>query len=214
MPYRIVPLITGEIYHIFNRGVEKRDIFTEKREYKRFLETAFYYQRADIKIRFSQAQAEIDEIDSQNEKLIEIFVYCLMPNHFHFLLRQLQDGGTSTFIRKLLNSYTRYFNIKHKRIGPLFQGQFKAIRIETDEQLVHVSRYIHLNPIVDYLVKDLRQYEWSSYPEYTGLSKNSFCDKEEILSFFKSTKNYESFVLDHMDYAKRLEEIKHLTLEY
>lgn len=213
MPYRIVPLITGETYHIFNRGVEKRDIFIEKREYRRLLETAFYYQRADIKIRFSQAQAEIDESDLQNKKLIEIFAYCLMPNHFHFLLRQFQDGGISTFIRKLLNSYTRYFNIKHKRVGPLFQGQFKAIRIETDEQLIHVSRYIHLNPIVDYLVKDLRQYEWSSYLQYIGLGKNSFCKKEEILGFFKSSKNYESFVLDQVDYAKRLNEIKHLTFE-
>ena len=98
--------------------------------------------------------------------IVDIGAYCLMPNHFHILLQQLQDNGISTFVRKLLNSYTRYFNTKNERIGPLFQGQFKAVRVESDEQLLHLTRYIHLNPLVGYVVKDLRNFEWSSYLDY------------------------------------------------
>lgn len=94
-----------------------------------------------------------------------------MPNHFHLLLQQIRDGGITEFISKLTNSYTRYFNIRNKRIGPLFQGEFKAVHVETDEQLIHLSRYIHLNPIVSYITKKLESYQWFSYLEYLGRAK-------------------------------------------
>lgn len=209
MPYRTNPLITNHYYHVFNRGVEKRVILTDDREFQRFLATVIYYQRNKPEIRFSQASDEIREKTTQ-PKLVEILSYCLMPNHFHLLLKQLEDNGISNFVRRTINSYTRYFNTKNKRVGPLFQGQFKAIRIQTNEQLIHVSRYIHLNPIVDYLVKDLRQYKWSSYQEYLGAKYKSLCNTSEVLNLFHSKAEYEKFVLDRVDYAKQLEEIKHL----
>jgi putative transposase len=136
-----------------------------------------------------------------------------MPNHYHLLLRQLEEKGISEFINKVTNSYTKYFNTRHERVGPLLQGQFKAVRIESDEQLIHVSRYIHLNPLVAFLVKDLKEHAYSSYPAYIDLRKDKLCEKEFILAMFKNSQIYEHFVLDQADYGKTLEQIKHKLLE-
>jgi len=136
-----------------------------------------------------------------------------MPNHYHFLIRQIQDNGISEFISKISNSYTKYFNTRYSRVGPLLQGQFKALRIESDEQLIHVSRYIHLNTIASFLVKDLKEYPWSSYQNYISSQFDKACSKDFVLSMFKSEHTYEEFVLDQVDYAQKLELIKHLALE-
>lgn len=213
MPYRKIPLVNGQIYHIFNRGVAKLPIFNNERDYRRFLESIYYYQFHGPKPQFSQLKRYKNFNFEKNGRIVELLCYCLMPNHFHFLLKQIHEGGISEFVRKLANSYTKYFNTKHKRVGPLLQGQFKAVRIESDEQLIHVSRYIHLNPTSSFLVKDLRTYAWSSYSDYVGVTSESICQMEEILSMFKNRKNYEQFVLDQKDYAKTLELIKHKTFE-
>jgi putative transposase len=136
-----------------------------------------------------------------------------MPNHFHLLVKQVQENGISRLLSKLSNSYTRYFNVKHQRIGPLFQGSFKAIRIESEEQLNHLSRYIHLNPLIDYLVKDLRNYPYSSYPEYLGLSDFNLCTRKAIIESFKSVKDYEKFVLDQEGYAREIKRMERLLLD-
>lgn len=211
MPYRITPLINGQIYHVFNRGVEKRNIYTNRDEYLRFLEISKYYQQVNPQVKFSQADSAQKE-NLSDKKLVEVIAYCLMPNHFHFLLKQIDDNGISIFIRRLINSYTKYFNTKNERVGPLLQGPFKAVRIESDKQLIHTTRYIHLNPIVGYLVKDLRNYEWSSYLIYLGLINNTLCQREKIEELI-SLKDYEQFVLDHADYSMRLAEIKNLMLD-
>lgn len=211
MPYRTTPLVSGQFYHVFNRGVEKRRVFIDKRERVRFLEAIKYYRQSDSKTKFSQTTLEEREHESQS-KLVEVIAYCLMPNHFHLLLQQLQDNGISTFIRKLINSYTRYFNTKNERIGPLFQGQFKAVRVESDEQLLHLTRYIHLNPLVGYVVKNLRNFEWSSYLTYIGQDNNQICQRNTIEKLI-SLKGYEQFVLDQADYAKKLDQVKHLLLD-
>lgn len=148
-----------------------------------------------------------------NNKIIEIICYCLMPNHFHFMLRQVKKGGITEFVSKLSNSYTKYINIKNNRIGPLLQGNFKAVHVETNEQLLHLSRYIHLNPLVSYLVKDLESYKWSSYPEYVSLIDNAICDKKIILDQFESSEEYKRFVLDQESYGKELAVIKHQLLD-
>lgn len=211
MPYRTTPFVNGQTYHIFNRGVEKRNVFTDRRERGRFIDTVRYYQQISPQIKFSKADKDKKE-NLSDEKLIEVIAYCLMPNHFHFLLKQISDNGISIFIRRLINSYTRYFNTKNERVGSLFQGPFKAVRMESDEQLLHVTRYIHLNPLVGYLVKDLRNFEWSSYPAYIGLENNKLCKREEIEQLI-SLKDYEKFVQDQADYAKQLANIKHLILD-
>lgn len=213
MPYRQISFQNESFYHVFNRGVEKRKIYTLKKDYERFLETLKYYQYAGPKPRFSMKDRFNFTKIQHNKKIVEIVCFCLMPNHFHILLRQLEDGGVQEFIRKVSNSYTKYFNIKNDRVGHLLQGNFKSVPIETDEQLLHVSRYIHLNPYVAQLVNDLKHYQFSSYLEFVELSKDKICSSEHILSFFKDQGSYEQFVQDQQDYALEISKIKHLVID-
>lgn len=214
MPYRLTSFINQSFYHIFNRGVNKQEIFNNpSNDYERFLQTIFYYQFSGPKPQFSTHKRFRVKDFSNNPKIVDIICYCLMPNHFHFLLRQIKEGGITEFISKVSNSYTKYFNTKHKRIGPLFQGEFKAVPIETDMQLLHVSRYIHLNPFVSGLVKNLAVYPYSSYKSFTEPASVGFCIIKPVLDFFKNPKEYKKFINDHKDYAQELEKIKHLLLD-
>lgn len=214
MPGRKTPLVNGEYYHLFNRGNEKRHIFTQPRDYKRFLQTFYYYQFISPKPSFSKfAKSDLNSFQPDHQKkLINILCYCLMPNHFHFLVKQLKDNGISIFLSQLSNSYTKYFNTKYTRVGALLQGVFKAVRIEIDEQLIHTSRYIHLNPVVSGLVKLPEDYQWSSYQEYFKGQKG-FCTIEEILNFFASPQKYQEFVKNQIDYGTTLEILKHRAID-
>ena len=215
-------LATNEIYHVYNRGVEKRPIFLIKRDYLRFTETTNYYRFSNCPMRFSylkllsyeEKNNVINELEKESSKLVDIFAFCLMPNHIHFLLKQLIDKGISKFMAKITNAFSHYFNTRHDRIGHLFQGNFGAVRIESDEQLIHTSRYIHLNPVSSYLIeiKNLLNYEYSSYPEYINDTRG-FTNTKEVLSYFKNKNDYRKFVEDQADYARKLENIKHLSLE-
>ncbi len=211
MPSRSIPFVNDEIYHVFNRGVAKMRIYNNTYDYKRFLRAVLYYQLLGPKPKFSRFMPNSFKLNTT--KVIEIICYCFMPNHFHFLLRQVKENGITEFISKLSNSYTKYFNTKNQRVGPIFQGEFKSVHIETNEQLLHVSRYIHLNPIISYVAKDLKNFKWSSYTEYIGNSDSALCSKEIILDQFKSKKDYEDFVLDQLEYARTLESMKHKLLD-
>ena len=163
MPYRTFPLITGEYYHVFNRSIGKIPIFVRTRDLNRMLEVCKFYTFHETSIRFSyfnrfypnEKLEYINRLKKTSNKQVEILAFCFMPNHYHFLLKQLEDNGVSTFIRKIQDSYAKYFNTKYSRTGSLFQSNFKAVRIEEDEQLLHVSRYIHLNPLTDYVIKNI-----------------------------------------------------------
>lgn len=211
MPYRTTPLVNGQIYHVFNRGSEKRIIFESNRDRSRFLKSIRYYQLVDPKPSFSKFSLSKKK-DLENKKIVELLCYCLMPNHFHLLIKQLEEGGISKFMSKFLNSYTKYFNTKHDRVGALMQGQFKAVLVDTDEQLIHLSRYIHLNPMVSFITKDLKNYPWSSYKEYIE-NQEGFCAKDEVLGFFKSPAAYEQFILDQTAYGIQLALIKHKLID-
>lgn len=224
MPGREIPLVSGQIYHVFNRGVASQPIFNTKRDYKRFLEIWLYYRNVHVPIRYSKFITLSTEIRSQilkglNEKRIfnvDCLCYCLMPNHFHFVLRQLKDGGISQFVSKATNSYSKYFNTKNERSGPLLQGKFKAVRIETDEQLLHVSRYIHLNPYTAFMIKSYQEiinYPFSSLREYLGLEQGHNVEAKEVLNNFKNIQQFKEFVFDQADYQRRLGLIGHLILE-
>ena len=223
MPARFTPLVTNQYYHLFNRGVNKQPIFQGVRDYKRVVDILEFYS-FNPKLRFSKflllSQEDrnkfMENLRAQGDKLVDVICFCLMPNHFHLLLNQIQDNGISKFMANLQNSYTRYFNTKHERVGPLLQGQFKAVLIEDDSQLLHVSRYIHLNPYSSFVVKDLEsleQYQWSSFPEYLGVASKEICNKQIILNYFKDVADYKQFVFDQADYQRELEKIKHLLLE-
>ncbi len=211
MPIRAIPLVTGQIYHIYNRGSEKRSIYQDRRTFNRFLRSAVYYQHAGPKSKFSKFLKSIKEL--KTDLKVEIIAYCLMPNHYHFLVKQLKDGGITEMFSKLGNSYTKYFNIKYDRVGPLFQGEFKAKLIEDDEQLLHVTRYIHLNPTVAYLTTRPEDYEWSSYREYISDS-SGICNTKLTLGLIGSKEKYRLFVEDQIDYGRSLEYIKHKLIDY
>lgn len=212
----------GEIYHIFNRGIERRTIFTSKRDFDRAQKLIKFYRHKEIPIRYSKVMQQPEEMRQtildnlhKSETLVDILAYCLMPNHFHFLLKQNSDKGIGIFVSNFTNAFTKYFNTKNQRTGPLLEGVFKAVLIESEEQLVHVSRYIHLNPVASSIIKadQLNDYQWSSYPEYINSTKDAISEKSLVLEMFKSSQDYQQFVLDQIDYAKQLDVIKHLTLE-
>lgn len=188
------------------------NIFANFYDYNRFIKAVFYYSIEGPKPKFS-IFAPTTTILNTGKKIIEIICYCLMPNHFHLLVKQNKDNGITEFISKVSNSYTKYFNVKNKRVGPLLQGVFKAVYLETNEQLINLSRYIHLNPLVNYVAKNLGTYKWSSYLEYVGLEKKGICEKRVVLEQFKSQDIYKQFVLDQEDYGKKLEMIKHQLLD-
>ncbi len=222
MPGRATVLASGHYYHIFNRGLDRRVTFSGRREYQRAILSLNFYRYQSPPNRLSEFlslssenQAFVLEKLVQKESLIQLIAFCLMPNHFHLLIKQLIDGGISKFMSNFQNSYTRYFNTKHKRKGSLFEDQFKAVMVETNEQLVHLSRYIHLNPYTSYIIKDvdgLIEYPWSSFREYLELEKG-ICSKEIVLGEFKGKEEYKRFVLNQKDYQRRLDQIKHLSFE-
>jgi len=214
MSYRQAVFANDQFYHVFNRGVEKRTTFIDRRDYNRFIDSLDYYQERDQHVRFSfkNRLPDFNKNKSYGPLLAEIISYCLMPNHFHLLLKQVADNGITIFLSKLGNSYTKYFNTRYRRVGPLFQGSFKAVRIESDEQLIHVSRYIHLNPLIDYLTKDLQAYTYSSYLEHMGI-KEGFCHKKYITNNFPSSEAYRQFILDQEDYGRSIKLLERATHE-
>lgn len=223
MPYRKVPLVAGEIYHVFNRSIARQPIFKTKSDYQRFIDVVNYYRYQKLPLRFShfkrlteEQKEQFIQINFKNDRVIlEILAFCVMPNHFHFLLRPRTDSAISDFMRYVQNSYSTFFNTKNERSGSLVQAMFKAVRIESDEQLNHVSRYIHLNPVSAHIINidKIDDYEWSSYKNYVSDKGYPFINTEEVLSHFKSKKEYKQFVLDQADYQRELEKIKHLILE-
>lgn len=157
-------LQNNSYYHIYNRGNRKQNIFLHINDYKRFLKRTKEYKK---------------EFD------ITILGYCLMPNHFHFLLKQEKQDSISSFMLKLGTSYAKYFNIKYEEVGSLFQGRFKAKLIDSDEYLLQVSRYIHRNPIaISTPGVELALYPWSSYKAYIEVQKNDLVDTTYILNYF------------------------------
>lgn len=222
MPGRLTPLANEQIYHIYNRGIDHQPTFIQKNDYKRALETLKYYHYISPPVRLSiylilgvDKKIEISSSLKNSPVHADIISYCLMPNHFHLLIRQKVDHGISKFLSNFQNSFTRYFNTKNHRSGPLFTNQFKAVLIETDKQLLHVHRYIHLNPYTSYVVKDIKNiftYPWSSMAEYLSF-KDNVCRQKIIRDYFKQINTYQRFILDQADYQRKLQSIKHLTFE-
>ncbi len=204
MPYRKTPIIVGQIYHIYNRSVAEQPIFQNKRDYTRALEEVKFYSYSKPSLRFSYYERLpleeriklINDFENNNQKQISLLAFCLMPNHVHFLIQETRELGIVTFMRYFQDSYAKYFNTKHKRAGALFQAPFKSVLVESDEQLLHVSRYIHLNPLTSYLLKEteeLSQYPWSSFIDYLGIRKDSLVNLSIISNFFPSVEEFKTF---------------------
>jgi putative transposase len=217
------PLATGETYHVFNKSIADYVIFNTDSEYDRMI-AAIQYYRAENKnlsfsrfIKLSQGENNLIEISARDTKvktkIVEIIAYCVMPTHFHLVLQQLQDNGISVFMNNILNSYSKYFNIKHKRKGPLWEGRFKNVLVDTDEYLFHLTRYMHLNPVTASLTDRPGMWKFSSYNEYIlGDNINErICEYRH--RFDIKPKRYKKFVEDRISYQKELAKIKHLLFE-
>jgi len=206
-----IEFVNNEIYHIYNRGVEKRDIFLGRKDKFRFMHSLFEFndeiaaRRPMYEVGLRKIEGNQIRIRKIKKPLVDILVFCLMPNHYHLLLRQREDGGITKFMRKLGTGYTNYFNLKYKRSGFLFQGRFKASLINNDNYFLYMPYYIHFNPLdlVDPLwreskVKDfnkiiefLESYRWSSFLDYIG-QKNfpTVTQRDFLLSSYGDTSDY------------------------
>jgi putative transposase len=170
--------INERIYHIYNRGVEKRDIFMDIKDYFRFIHDLFEFNDKEPAGKYFKMN--VNNVARKRNLLVEILSYCLMPNHFHLLLRQIANNGITNFMKKLGTGYTMYFNEKYDRVGSLFQGPFKAVFLDDEDYLIYLPFYIHAN-CVDLILPNwkengisnfeqikayLKKYRWSSHLEY------------------------------------------------
>lgn len=204
-----------EIYHICNKSIANFGIFKDPQNARRFLQTLHYYNTREDTRRFSdmfrkKAYGSFNLLYPVKDALVKFISYNIMPDHYHILIKIIR-GSLSKFISDVENSFTRYFNIKFKRKGPLWQSPFRAVRIKSDEQLLHVTRYIHINPTTDNLVEKPEDWKFSSYRDYIS---NERILKEIMTEItIKDPKRYKKFVEDRKDYQIKLKKIKKLLLE-
>ncbi|HEY4518476.1 MAG TPA: transposase [Candidatus Paceibacterota bacterium] len=202
----------GEFYHIYNQGVDKRDIVIDQKDALRLLECMkeFNVQEA-IGSLYSLSFQE--RKSKQKKQLVDIVAYCLNPNHFHFVLRQRRDGGIVELIKRLSGGYTSYFNIRHKRRGPLFGGSYKVRHILDNDYLLHVSAYVNLNNKVHGLKSQLVKSSWEEYSD----GKRGLCDTKFILGQFRNKAEYAEFAMGSLDLMlerkKEDKELKALMIE-
>jgi putative transposase len=212
-----------EFYHVYNRGVEKRTIFCDERDRQRFLRLLyllnteesidFYWQTKGLSSR------EVFEIKKGNE-IVEIGAYCLMPNHFHLLLKEKKEKGISVFMLKLLTAYSMYFNKKYKHSGSLFQGPFKANHLDEDGYLKYMYSYIHLNPIklinsewkekgigdIKRAKDFLSKYKYSSYLDHLGNNRpeNKIINLTNYPEYFSESKDFSEYIEDWLSFNELL----------
>lgn len=189
--------IPDSYYHIYARGASRQDIFLEPSDYSVFLELFRRYLSAE-EMKDSAGMPYVKLYDD-----IELLSYCLMTNHFHLLVYQINEGAMQRLMRGVMTSYNRYFNKKYKRSGSLFESRYKASRVSTDEYLMHISRYIHLNP------KQWQKYPYSSLQYYLEPHAQDWISEERILDLFMSRSAYAEFVADYESIKESIEFIKH-----
>ena len=220
---RKVKFQNGYYYHIFNRGVDKREIFMDEKDYFRFLRTMrelnilepieSLYRQDQLKRQYREETKSLRFAKANRSDLVSFLAYCLNPNHYHFLVKQNQENGISKFMHKLGLAYTRYFNEKHKRSGSLFQGTFKAVEIKSEAQLNYVSAYINGNSEIHKIAK-AENYKYSSYLDYLGKRKGIMCTKDIILDDFKNVQDYREYTEEMIKNSQDIkEEIKQCLIE-
>lgn len=195
MPSRSITFAEGEYYHIFNRGVDKRDVYMDKEDLFRFFKClqVLNTEKA-IGSLYEHSFKESLQLGNPIPKLVEIVCYCLNPNHYHLLLKQEVENGISLFMQRLGVAYTNYFNEKYERTGPLFGGAFKAVHIQDNRQLLHLSAYVNLNfEVHDKWKNSKNPLTLSSWGEYEGESKNKICNTSIILEQFSNFNSYKKF---------------------
>ena len=215
-----------EFYHLYSRGVDKRVIFDDDKDRQRFIKLLFLCNHSQS-TRFREivedpSLADIFDFPA-DQSLVDIGVYCLMPNHFHLLIHEKEENGTSLFMQKLLTAYSKYYNTKNKRVGSLFDGNFKAKHLSEDRYLEYIYSYIHLNPVkliypnwkeddgvlhVNKAQKFIENYKYSSYDDYIGRERreSKILNKSVFPDYFEGKNDFKEMLNFWLDYKRELEE--------
>jgi putative transposase len=212
---RKIEFSIDEFYHVYNRGVEKRNIFLDARDRDRFLRL-LYLANSDVPVVYRLTQKKPLAEIKVGKKLVAVGVYVLMPNHIHLLIREIIADGLSMFMEKLMTAYAMYFNKKYDRVGSLFQDRFKAEHADQDEHLKYLYAYIHLNPVklIEPAWKEngvnnkrrakefITNYRYSSYQDYIGLDRQEklILTKGKFPSYFDSKKSFTDLHKDWLHY--------------
>ncbi len=175
------------VFHIYNRGCNKSKIFFEEENYEFLINKVRKYSK---------------EFD------ISVIAYCLMPNHYHFILKQNSEMGLNKCVQNIFNSYTKAINKRYKRSGTLFEGKFKANEIFEDSTILEVCRYVRRNPLEAGLVKNLEDWQYSNYLEWIRLRNGDLCDEEFIANNFPNPHDYKKYVLDYYSTKQMLKKLK------
>ncbi|MDP3997499.1 MAG: transposase [bacterium] len=219
------PLVSGEVYHLMNKSIAGYRIFNTPAEFDYMLKALRYFSLLDppnkmslfmkkdervLADGFEQVVGDLARIEGRG---VQIISYSIMPTHFHILAKQLDNGNISSFMNKILITYTRYFNIKHERKGPLWVGRFNNVLVKTDEQLLHVTRYIHLNSVTAGLCEKAEQWPYSSYSEYVGREKVKYPMTNYDGLVDMTGEEYRQFCEDRAGYQRELAIIKRQAIE-
>lgn len=204
------------MYHVYNRGVDKRIIFTDDRDYAVFLSFLKYALLSDEELAHHEVVdggliSQADRFNLRRQGLhgaVELVSFCLMPNHYHLLLYQTEIDGITRLMRSIGTGYVAYFNKRHKRVGSLYQGRYKAGPITSQGYWDHISRYIHLNPVD--LGEDYTLYKYSSYRNFIGKAEAEWLKPGLVMDSFGSANEYVKFVSDYISRRGDLKEIKEL----
>lgn len=208
-------IVFGETYHVCNKSIANYGIFENNLNAVRFIHTLDYYNNSDNWTSFSETLKKkryrySNLILPKINEVIKMISYCIMPDHYHILFKVVGEYPISKYLSDVENSYSRYFNLKYNRKGPLWQSRYRSVHIRSDEQLLHTSRYIHLNPTTNKLVKYPEDWPHSSYRDIVT-NQAIFNQISEIS--IKSRAKYVKFVESNIEYQRSLKDIKRLLLE-
>lgn len=204
----------GQFYHVCNKSISNYSIFRSIKYAQRFLDVVDYYNNTEDVQNFGK-ERQLKELilpgllQVTESRIVDLYAYCIMPDHYHLLFKAIEPHHITNYISKVQNSYTRYYNLQNRRKGPLWQSHFRVVQIYNDEQLLHVSRYIHLNPTTAKLVDNPNLWPYSSYSSYV----NSDILYTKTALRIKNREIYRKFVEGNIEYQKRLKEIKKLILD-
>ena len=214
---RKTQLVENEYYHIYNRGVDKRNVFLDDFDYIRFLKSIQEFNSvAPIGSLYEKTFRDkngdpISKKEIGSPRLVEIICYSLISNHYHFILKQLEEKGIQKFMQRLGIGFTMFFNQKYKRTGALFQGRFKSAHIHPNNFL-YLSAYVNCNAEVHGIAK-AENYRWCSFQDYIGKRNGKLCSKEIVLDQFKNQKDYFDFAKENAKAMKEKKEFEKMLLE-
>lgn len=214
MPRRKLSFSIEEYYHLYSRGVDKRIIFLDDRDRQRFIRLMFLCNGEKPVVYRDTQHLQLSEIEV-GEKIVAIGAYCLMPNHFHILVKEITEGGITKFMSKLMTAYSTYFNKKNSRTGSLFSSEFKAQHLDNDNYIKYIFSYIHMNPLKltepswrekrvnkQRMVSYLSKYFYSTYPDYKGVARESsvVLTKDVFPQYFPKKGDFDDHISDWINF--------------